>query len=196
MSETLLTPSYWESRWQEGQTGWDIGYVSTPLKEYFDQKDEKDLDILIPGCGNAWEGEYLFQSGFKKTHLIDIAPSATEKIKNRVPELPDYQVITGDFFELNRTFDIVVEQTFFCALSPAERPNYARKMHEIIRPGGSLIGVLFDTQFGFDHPPYGGDKDEYLGYFSELFEVKVMERCHNSIEPRQGRELFIHLKRL
>ena len=27
---------FWDTQYKEGNTGWDIGRVSTPLKEYFD----------------------------------------------------------------------------------------------------------------------------------------------------------------
>jgi methyl halide transferase len=56
--------NYWNTRYLEEQTGWDIGYPSTPLKEYIDQLTNKSIRILIPGCGNGYEGEYLHQNGF------------------------------------------------------------------------------------------------------------------------------------
>ena len=65
--------AFWTNRYQENRTGWDIGYPSTPLKEYFDQLDNKALKILIPGAGNAYEAEYLWQQGFKNVHVLDIS---------------------------------------------------------------------------------------------------------------------------
>ena len=32
-----MEKEFWENRWENGQTGWDIGAVSTPIKEYIDQ---------------------------------------------------------------------------------------------------------------------------------------------------------------
>jgi len=51
---------FWSSKYQEGQTGWDMGEVSPPIKAYIDQLTNKDLSILIPGAGNAYEAAYLF----------------------------------------------------------------------------------------------------------------------------------------
>ena len=45
---------YWSNRYEEDRTGWDIGYPSTPLKEYIDQLTDKTISILIPGAGNAY----------------------------------------------------------------------------------------------------------------------------------------------
>lgn len=52
--------TYWTTRYKEKKTGWDIGYPSTPIKAYADQLTDKQLKILIPGAGNAYEAEYFF----------------------------------------------------------------------------------------------------------------------------------------
>jgi len=189
------TPEYWEQRWKESQTGWDIGYPSTPIKEYFEQVNNTDIKILIPGCGNAWEGELLNSMGFTQVYMIDIAPTAVEHIKDRIPQLPEDRIILGDFFELEEQFDIIVEQTFFCALNPEKRMDYAMKAHELLKPGGKLVGLLFDCHFGNPHPPFGGTKQEYLTYFEAMFDIEVMDRAYNSIKPRLGRELFVRLRK-
>ena len=38
--------TYWENKYKTNQTGWDIGAVSQPIKEYIDQIDNKNLKIL------------------------------------------------------------------------------------------------------------------------------------------------------
>ena len=52
-----LDREYWEDRYQTGETGWDIGAPSTPLKTYVDQLPDRDMRILIRGGGRAWEAE-------------------------------------------------------------------------------------------------------------------------------------------
>jgi Thiopurine S-methyltransferase (TPMT) len=59
--ETQKTESYWTNRYNDQSTGWDIGYPSTPLKEYIEQLTNKNIHILIPGAGNAYEAEYLLE---------------------------------------------------------------------------------------------------------------------------------------
>lgn len=46
-----------------------------------------------------------------------------------------------------------------------------------------------------DHPPFGGNKAEYNGYFKKFFDILIMENCYNSTEKRQGMELFIKLQK-
>jgi hypothetical protein len=45
----VLSEAFWDNKYKSGETGWDIGYISTPLKKYFDQLTNKELKILIPG---------------------------------------------------------------------------------------------------------------------------------------------------
>lgn len=193
--EELLDARYWEERYLGNQLGWDIGCPSTPLKEYFDQLKDKELKILIPGAGNAYEAEYLHQQGFSNVWVIDLAPSALKNIQERVPDFPEDHLIEGDFFEHQDAYDLIVEQTFFCALHPELRKDYAVHMHKNLKPGGKLMGVLFEDELFTDHPPYGGERNEYRNYFEPLFQVHTFERAHNSIAPRQGRELFMILEK-
>ena len=55
-----LNPDYWQKRYIDGSNAWDAGDVSTPLKNYFGQLSSKETKILIPGAGNGYEAEHLF----------------------------------------------------------------------------------------------------------------------------------------
>ena len=50
-----LNQEFWAKKYVSGETGWDMGMVSPPIKAYIDQLENKDLSILIPGAGNAYE---------------------------------------------------------------------------------------------------------------------------------------------
>jgi hypothetical protein len=188
-----INQNFWENRYREKDTGWDIGYISTPLKEYIDQLKDKSVKILIPGCGNSYEAEYLLKAGFKNVFVADYALPPLQNLKKRIPEFPDGQLLHKDFFELEEKFDLIIEQTFFCALDPSLREKYAAKMPELLNEKGKLVGLLFNTTFDKEGPPFGGNKEEYLGYFKNSFFIKTMEDCYNSIPPRAGRELFVIL---
>ena len=191
-----LDKEYWNSRYAQRERGWDMGIVSPPLKNYIDQISDKHQAVLIPGCGNAHEAEYLLQQGFTNVTLIDIAPAAVDEVKNRLSQFLEnqLQVICGDFFDLDMGFDIILEQTFFCALDPAFREKYVEKMHDLLIVGGRLAGVLFNRDFE-GGPPFGGNKAEYSSLFSGKFEIKYFEDCYNSISSRAGSEVFFVLKK-
>lgn len=183
---------FWSKRYEDKNIAWDIGYPSTPLKEYIDQLEDKNIRILIPGAGNAYEAEYLFNEGFKNVFVLDISQQPLKAFQKRVPNFPSDQLLHGNFFELEDHFDLIIEQTFFCSFEPSKenRMAYAKKMSEIIRPNGTLAGLWFKHSLEKGGPPYGGNKEEYLGYFNPYFKTKIFENCHNSISPRAGNELF------
>lgn len=183
---------YWDKRYKNEEMGWDIGYASTPIKEYIDQLENKELKILIPGCGNAYEAEYLIEKGFKNVYVIDWSENAMTSFRKRAPYFPDRNFYCEDFFSHKGQYDIIIEQTFFCALEPSMRADYAKKMHELLKPNGKLIGLLFDDKLNDDKPPFGGNKEEYVKYFKPYFNFKTFESSYNSIEPRAGREIFIN----
>ncbi|MEP0264439.1 methyltransferase domain-containing protein [Dokdonia sp.] len=184
---------YWENRYLENTTRWDLGEISTPIKEYIDQLEDKTLKILIPGGGNSHEAEYLIRQGFKQVYVIDIASTPLQNIKKRVPSFPPSQLIQGDFFDLNLTFDLIIEQTFFCALTPNLRPAYVKKMNNLLTTKGILVGLLFNAPLYEDHPPFGGNIEEYRSLFEPYFTINSMDPATNSVESRTGRELFIHM---
>ena len=194
MSE--LNDAFWSFRYSSKSAGWDIGEVSKPLREYIDQIEDKNISVLIPGCGNSYEAEYLLSMGFEKVTLIDISKVLTDSLKVKfAKEISSRkcEVIYGDFFNLDGAFDLILEQTFFCALEPSLRESYAKKMSQLLTPRGVLAGVLFDIQMPDDGPPFGGSRNEYKEYFKKYFHVK-MSSCYNSIKPREGKELFIQLR--
>ena len=190
MTQVKLNKEYWEERYRQQLTGWDIGYVSTPVKTYIDQLEDKNIRILIPGAGNSYEAEYLYKNGFKNVYVIDIAKSPLQNFKVRLPLFPDEQLIEGDFFDLNMKFDLIIEQTFFCALNPMARKDYAQKVYNLLNKNGKIAGLFFNFPLTEEGPPFGGSKNEYLVYFEPLFKIKVFEVCYNSIKPREGTELF------
>ena len=144
MSNDLhLDQAFWNQLYLQKETRWDIGYPSTPLKEYIDQLKGREQRILIPGCGNAYEAAYLINAGFTNVCLLDIASEVVEKLQQKWADKP-VKIICQDFFEHQGTYDLIFEQTFFCALDPSLRPAYVKKMHDLLAPGGKLVGVLFN----------------------------------------------------
>jgi SAM-dependent methyltransferase len=183
---------FWSSKYQEGQTGWDMGEVSPPIKAYIDQLTNKDLSILIPGAGNAYEAAYLFEQGFTDVTVLDLAKEPLDNFKKRVPDFPVSNLVQQDFFKHEGYYDLIIEQTFFCALDPSLRMNYIDKMKALLKTNGKLVGLLFDFRLSDEGPPFGGDADAYSLAFQKQFYLKTLTPCYNSIKPRDGKELFIN----
>jgi thiopurine S-methyltransferase len=190
-----FSSEYWDQHYTQDRAGWDIGYISTPLKTYFDQLKDKNLKILIPGAGNAYEVEYLFHQGFTNTHLLDFSDQSILNFLSRCPDFPVNQIIKQDFFEHHAQYDLIVEQTFFSSIPPEKRHLYAQQVNDLLKPGGKLTGLLFSHEFEFAGPPFGGTEAAYRSLFSEHFIIEILDIATNSIKPRQNRELFIKLRK-
>ena len=193
-NDKLLDQHYWEAQYKTNATGWDLGKVSPPIKEYIDTLENKNSSILIPGCGNSYEAEYLLSKGFTNITLIDIAPSLVKNLQEKFKNNPNIKIVLGDFFEHEGQYDLVIEQTFFCALPPELREKYVRKMYQLLSDKGKLVGLLFNKTFE-GGPPFGGSKTEYELLFKQYFDFIKMDLCQNSIKPRANSELFIEFRK-
>ena len=189
-----MEKEYWDNRWVNQQLGWDLGHVSTPLKEFFDTIENKQIRILIPGAGNSYEAEYLNRIGFNNVFVVDISAHAVRSFKERYPDFPAEHIMNVDFFKLKDQFDLIIEQTFFCSLHPSRRSEYAKKMSKLLTDDGLVAGVMFDRSFDAG-PPFGGCKVDYLEIFSPYFSDITMTPCKNSVKPRLGTELWVEMKK-
>ncbi|MCU0334254.1 MAG: TPMT family class I SAM-dependent methyltransferase [Chitinophagaceae bacterium] len=183
-----LDDEYWSQRYNTRQTGWDIGKASTPLISYMQQVPPQQQRILIPGCGNAWEAEILLSMGFTNITLIDLSSALVRQLHQRLSGTPIH-VLHGNYFDHVASYDLILEQTFLCALTPALRGLYASHTQQLLLPGGKLVGVLFNRSFA-GGPPFGGSSAEYQKLLSPFFRIKTLSPCYNSIAPRAGSEVF------
>jgi len=189
-----LDQDYWDAQYKANTTGWDLGLVSPPIKAYIDTLKDKDIAILIPGCGNTYEAAYLLEQGFTNITVIDIAPTLVKIIEEKFITNTRIQVLLGDFFNHKGEYDLIIEQTFFCALPPTMRQKYVWKMHELLAKDGILAGLLFNRKFEVS-PPFGGSQEEYHLLFKNAFDFIKLEKSDNSIAPRSNSELFFEFKK-
>lgn len=187
-----LDKDYWENRYHEGTTGWDAGSITRPIKEYIDQLVDKNISILIPGSGPSHEAEYIYKQGFENVHVLDMSLLAMEAFKNRYPDFPSENIHVQNLFDHSTKYDLIIEQTCFCALEPKLREQFLSHIKSLLKPKGKYVGLLFHHKILTDNdgPPFGGDLPYYLELFGKYFTITKMENCYNSIKPRDGKELW------
>ena len=188
-----LDEQYWNDQYIAKTTKWDLGEVSPPIKEYVNQLTNKNLRILIPGCGNTHEADYLLDNGFTNITVIDLAPALVNQLKNKHALNPNIKIILGDFFEHQGAYDLILEQTFFCAINPSLRESYVKKVKSLLAPNGKLAGVLFNREFEHQGPPFGGAEATYRKLLEHDFELIEFSSCYNSHSKRADSELFVLL---
>ncbi len=188
-----LSKEFWNQKYLDSNTPWDIGDVSPPLKSFIDQIKNKNIRILIPGAGNAYEAVYLFENRFQNVFVCDWAEEAFDSLKTQIPTFPKSHLLVSDFFELELEIDLILEQTFFCAIDPNLRHKYVQKSADLLSSGGLIAGLLFASEFPMEGPPFGGTATEYRKLFEPFFEIETLEIAKNSIKPRLGNELFFKM---
>lgn len=189
-----MSKKYWEDRWHNEDTPWDAGKSNPLIIDWFSKNIKKDAFILIPGAGSGHEFESLYRLGFENLYAIDIASKSVNLLREKCPNVSPDRFICADFFDWKCTlrFDCVLEQTFFCAIQPTRRKEYVKKMKEVIKPGGRLVGVLFNKCFP-QGPPFGGTKSEYISLFSNDLKIKEMKKANDGFSGRFENELFVEM---
>lgn len=186
--------AYWSKRWADGRTNWDLGEAAPAIIQYFKDFQPQTIQILIPGCGNAYEAEALYKMGFTNITLVELVPEKAEELRVKFKDTT-IKVVNEDFFIHEGHYDYIIEHTFFCSFPVNLRNAYAQKMCQLLKDGGKLIGLLFNRSFNKDEPPYGGDIETYTKIFEPYFSEILISECTNSVAPRAGKEVFIKLQK-
>ena len=190
--------AYWETRYRDGRIGWDIQGVSPAFLAWMEALPNLGDSILLPGCGNAHEARILLANGFRNVHVLDFASLPLQQLSQLLPQEIQDQRLTlheKDFFQMSGQFDWIFEQTFFCALPPTRRSDYARQMHSLLSPSGQLVGLLFNRTFSGSEPPFGGSIEEYQTLFEPYFHLHHLYPTSLSIPPRLHSEVWIQFSK-
>ncbi len=185
-----LTPAYWTERYRASRDGWDLGGANLGLLEEVTSRVNPTQRVLIPGAGRGYEAEWLWQAGYDQVYVCDWSELALARLASSLYLPKADRLLVGDFFELSGRFDVIIEQTFFCAIDPSQRERYVDQCADLLTPGGLLIGVLFDKTFSAG-PPFGGSRAEYADAFGRRFAVNNLAEFQGSVAPRRGSEVLL-----
>ena len=189
----------WQRHYEENDLGWDLGQVAPPFVKLWQEEKLPLGKVLVPGCGRGHEVVFLAENGFDVT-AIDFSSGAVTYLKNALKKRNlEGRILHQDFFSLDEShegvYDLVLEQTFFCAISPKQRRDYVLNVSRILKPGGILVGLFYhtDEQGG---PPYNTTREDIETHFSENFEIQELDKTSLSSEQRKGKEWLGILKKI
>ena len=166
--------------------------------------------VLVPGCGRGYDLAAFVQAGAAEAVGLEISPSACDAAREYLAgALGDTgrggraSVELRNFFEEDSfalenlgQFDLVYDYTFFCAIHPSLRDDWASGMARAVRPGGRLVALIFpvDPSRGRDvGPPYAVEAADYEGRLGlEGFRTESVEGVPSdeSHPGRGGMEKF------
>ena len=185
-AENSATPEFWDVRYRAEKMPWDLGAAPAELRIFLAQTSGRGR-ALLPGCGSAYEVKAFHDAGFDVTAL-DFSKAAVGRARHVLGALRN-KVVQGDFFThyFAERFDLIYERAFLCSLPPAERSHYAARMTELLRPGGSLIGIFLYGE-ELDPPPYPITDEEMTELLGENFSRVRSEPVRDSLPLFQGME--------
>lgn len=186
----------WEQIWNEGLKpgqGFDKLIHSPILQRYNNENKIPNGLALVPGCGRGYDVTYL-ASEERKVVGLELSSSAIDAAEGRLSQLVKEDGFLykdqcdfrhQNFFDLNKysdqpkeLYDFVYDFTFFCALDPSIRSNWANQMANVIKPGGLLMTVIFPIIDKVGGPPFGVSLDAYQNVLEpagfECLELEIL----------------------
>ena len=88
-----------------------------------------------------------------------------------------------------------IQNRFLCAHPLAMREQWAKRMSELVRPGGYLVCLAFPLDDHEGGPPFALCIDTYHQLLQSSFELLSDEACTQSPPPRAGKERILVWKR-
>ncbi|NEO28376.1 MAG: methyltransferase domain-containing protein [Kamptonema sp. SIO4C4] len=191
----ITEPDFWETRYQNQTTRWDIGQPAPAFVQFLQEQQEKlpRGKVAVLGCGRGYDALPFAQMGFDVTGF-DFAPSAIAAATQiaQTHQIP-VNFEQADIFQLPAThsnqFDYILEHTCFCAIPPEKRAEYVQVAHSLLKPQGHFLGIFF-THSRPGGPPFGATPDEIQNHFQPQFAVQSLQPVTHSVASRQGEEHF------
>ena len=188
----ITTPVFWDQRYKEEKTPWDLHGVPEALHHFLKTAD-KPGRVLIPGCGFGYEIAAFLNAGWDAWGL-DFSKTVVQKAQSLLGKQTD-RVIVGDFFthHFAERFDVIYDRSFLCALLPSLRPLYEARIKELLLPKGKLLGLFFyHSEFEASLPepevsPYFLTTVEAKNLFSDFYLIED-KAVDDSLPWAKGRE--------
>jgi methyl halide transferase len=188
----------WQKHYDENDLSWDLGEVAEPFVRLWEDNVLTPGTLIVPGCGQGHEVIYFAERGFQVTG-VDFSPGAEKLLGDSLNRKNlNAQVLHQDFFELDEThtqvYDNMLEQTFFCAIHRDQRPEYVATVSRILKPGGLLFGLFYETgeEGG---PPFNTTEADIQENFAAEFDIERLEKCSFSNERRKDKEWLAVLRK-
>jgi len=184
-------PAFWDQRYASGETPWVLRKIPHTLHSFLKKRPTRKR-ILIPGCGTDHRVIEAFADAGCEVTAIDFSPVALAETKKALGNFGPGRtgrIICADFFksDFGKRFDLVYERTFLCAIHPRKWTGYAKRVAELPRPGGKLIGIFF---YGTEPepPPYPINNTQAKELFGKYFRLNRDLKVSDSVPMFAGME--------
>ena len=194
--------NFWEKRWLNGQTGWHNAEVNANLVKHSSTVFTKDNpSILVPLCGKSMDMQWLQEQGANITG-VDLARQALhEYFEDRNQEFTEgsqsgltyysstnpisdsLQLFHANIFDVRpnafKAFDAIYDRAALVALLPEQREQYAQHCLSLLKPGGTILLITYDSPVEDDQgPPFPVRPGTIQRLFQEASECEQIDEVH------------------
>lgn len=164
--------NFWEERWQNDKTGWHNQAVNENLQKHhtilFQQKTPT---LFVPLCGKTLDMWWLHEQGAQiigvdlvRKALEDYcAEQSIEAIEESTEHSlfmlkgNDHTLIHGDIFDVTQKeighVDGIFDRAALVALPLELRQRYATHCLSVLKPGGKILLITYDSPVKDDQGP-------------------------------------------
>jgi len=193
--------AYWEGLYAERQDGWELGEAAPSLQSCLASGGSfaPGARVAVPGCGRGHDARLLARHGLAVTgfDFAEAAVTEARHLASRERLLVDFE--RHDVFTLAKDyaggFDAVWEYTCFCAIDPDRRAEYARTLHEILKPGGTLLACFYPLKEGTGGPPFPVSRPAIEAALGPFFDIVEAGPPTASPARRRGLEWLVRAER-
>ena len=186
----------WNARYAEGSDRWTLDAAPPVLERLIVEVRERQR-VLVPGAGHGHDAFAWARAGHEVVAL-DFAPLAVASMQARMRETGiGFEALEADVtappVELRGAIDLVWEQTCLCALPPEQRRDYLEAMATILRPGGTMVALLWNhgnPDMNGGGPPYDMPPVLVERLVAGLFSIRKRERVERALARRDPEYLW------
>jgi SAM-dependent methyltransferase len=189
---------YWSEIYQsEDPPGWELNQPAPALVKMLPQLKLPKSRVLVLGAGSGNDAALFAQAGHWVT-AVDITDEAIANGQKKYGHLSQLNWVKADLFKLPEKFigqfDLIFEHTCFCAIAPEKRNQIIKVWRQCLAENGKLMGVFF-TMEKKTQPPFGATEWELNERLKKDYRFIYWKRWRESIERRNGKELFVYAEK-
>jgi len=200
--ERVENAEFWNQAYLRKKDGWEMREASPVLvhgwKEFRQKSQLKNGKAVVLGAGRGHDARFVELNSSLEVTAVDFSNEAKTEFHKSYPDTRILYVCESafDYLERNlKSFDVLVEHTFFCAISPQERRRYFQAVEHSLKEGGFLVGVFWmrPSRRG---PPFGFTPWELRESLCKSnLEIIDFRLSPFSWENRWGQEYFVVLRK-
>jgi ubiquinone/menaquinone biosynthesis C-methylase UbiE len=141
--------SYWDERYATMTESYDWYQDYGTLKSFLDPyMRDKQVEILIPGCGSSTLGGELYNAGYQNITNVDISEVVVNQMTDKYGDCTEmeFNAMDARAMELipDACFDVVIDKGLFDSQLCAEDrmkslDKLMAEMYRVLKPGGAYL---------------------------------------------------------